>query len=214
MSTLFGTKDWQEISRWVGPILDQQTAYAIGAGVYNTATFQVGSFESCLLVCKPTGGTITATFTSTIAEAPAALAVAQVVRFAAGVVGFQAVPNVGDQVQVALQGSAAGETVSFALIETNAGAALAGATQVVTGIVSGAGAILAGTGFTVNRTGVGVYVVTYTVPFASTPVVVTQKADFTDNFPNGISAQSASAFTLNMGGPADHAFNFLATPMV
>lgn len=47
---------------------------------------------------------------------------------------------------------------------------LKGGGRVVRGSVSAAGVVTAGTGFTVTRTGVGLYTVTFLVPFNAPPV--------------------------------------------
>jgi hypothetical protein len=84
---------------------------------------------------------------------------------------------------------------------------------VVTGIVSSAGGVTAGTGYSVVRNGTGSYTVTYTSAFAATPTVVIAPVG-NGGFWN-ITAQSPSSFTVvwtNTGGGVnmDTSFNFIA----
>lgn len=48
---------------------------------------------------------------------------------------------------------------------------LLGGNRIVRGIVASTGAISEGTGFTVNKTGTGVYVITFSPAFSDTPAV-------------------------------------------
>lgn len=89
--------------------------------------------------------------------------------------------------------------------------------RVITGEVTGAGAVQAGSGFTVNRTGVGRYIITFTTPFAAAPSVVatiiaaTGTEIITMNQPNPNSVQ------INVDTPAaatiDASFCFIAFAM-
>lgn len=87
----------------------------------------------------------------------------------------------------------------------------------LTGIVSGAGAILGGTGFTVVRTALGIYAVTFTTAFAAAPTVLATSA-----VQNGIIVSvdlvTTTGFRLENvtpGGVAvDQPFNFIAATTV
>lgn len=91
------------------------------------------------------------------------------------------------------------------------------ASKVITGLIAAAGTITAGTGFTINGSHVtGIYTITFSVAFGATPTIqVTLASDPASVLQRpGISAQSASAFTVKMannaGALGDAAFNFLA----
>lgn len=87
----------------------------------------------------------------------------------------------------------------------------------LTGIVSGAGAILGGTGFTVVRTALGIYAITFTTAFAATPTVLATSA-----VQNGIIVSvdqvTTTGFRLENvtagGVSVDQPFNFIAATTV
>ncbi len=116
--------------------------------------------------------------------------------------------------QVATVSAGLSEPLEPALQLSSAGVATPATTNMVTGIVTGAGAIAAGTGFTVNRTGVGVYVIAFTASqFAATPVCLVNAIDATLTLPTPIT-RSQNGFTVDMrtagNAPVDNAFNFSA----
>jgi hypothetical protein len=123
--------------------------------------------------------------------------------------------------------SAAPATVSAIIAQGNEPAlaltfagALAGAS--LTGIVNANGTIAAGTGFTVNRTGAGVYVVTFTAAFSAAPDVQMTMTDplgwqvATGGFACifGATSVTGAGFTAKFitpaGGAFDAPFNFTA----
>lgn len=87
-----------------------------------------------------------------------------------------------------------------------------GSGRMITGAVTAAGNVQAGTGFTVNRTGVGVYVVTFTTGFAATPIVLATALDVVRIA--DVNGQSASGFTgrlyTNAAAAVDSDWNFVA----
>ncbi len=83
---------------------------------------------------------------------------------------------------------------------------LAGAPRIVTGQVDSTGAINAGTGFTVNKTGTGVYDITFGTPFVAAPIVL---ASATTNNIVAVTASSTTGFTATAFS-ADRDFNFVA----
>lgn len=83
----------------------------------------------------------------------------------------------------------------------------------ITGSVTGAGAVTAGTGFTVNRTGAGRYVITFTLAFTAAPVVVVSVVAATGNETLTVNASTTTAFQVNTndaGAAVDRAFYFIA----
>lgn len=94
---------------------------------------------------------------------------------------------------------------------------IASAPTQITGSISSTGGINAGTGFTVNKTGTGTYVITFTTPFASTPTILTTAMDSGSAAPNNasLSSPAATGFTaiLRISGAstlADASFDFVA----
>lgn len=87
----------------------------------------------------------------------------------------------------------------------------------VTGRVNSAGAILAGSGFTAARLGVGDYLITYTDPFAAQPVVLAATlsganlACYIQN--SGLSSVEIRTEDFT-GTPQDSSFEFAVFPMV
>lgn len=82
----------------------------------------------------------------------------------------------------------------------------------VTGKVSGAGAIVAGTGYSVVRSSAGTYVVTFTATLSAIPVVVANCQSSTlITTPDTITASSFQVFVSTSGGTGtDSAFDFIA----
>jgi hypothetical protein len=82
----------------------------------------------------------------------------------------------------------------------------------LTGIVAGNGTIIAGTGFTITRTAVGTYTVTFTTPFAAAPVMLGQDVAATRVCCwASVTASSAQFLIVNTAGTAvDDAWNFAA----
>lgn len=95
------------------------------------------------------------------------------------------------------------------------GVATPSSTAMLTGDVNSNGTIAGGTGFTVNHSGTGIYIVSFTNPFSSSPVpVVTPKGAMLP----AVVANSASQMTLNFFDTTpslvDSAFFFLVAPKV
>lgn len=86
----------------------------------------------------------------------------------------------------------------------------------LTGIVNANGTIAAGSGFTVNHTGTGVYVITFTNPFTTTPVVLVTPIVAVGNAEAFVTAVSPNSVTIEIFGGAgvDEPFNFIAQPVV
>lgn len=87
--------------------------------------------------------------------------------------------------------------------------------RIITGRVTGAGVIVAGTGFTVNRTGAGSYTITFTTAFAAVPIVLPELVAVSAGRnvqPSGATANGVTIITFDVpGGPAvDADFQFLA----
>jgi hypothetical protein len=85
--------------------------------------------------------------------------------------------------------------------------------KIITGRVSGAGAIQAGTGFSVVRNSVGNYTVTYSVAWPSVPVLLVQgiaNPYITDPYVSTVNAFTLSIFHWSTGNNTDNDFNFLA----
>ena len=97
---------------------------------------------------------------------------------------------------------------------------VSGSLSGVTGIVSAAGAILGGTGFTVAHPGLGQYVITFTTAFAAVPVllampIATGGALFAFN--DGIAITSGGGqvnISSDAGALVSAAFNFVAFGVV
>ncbi len=83
---------------------------------------------------------------------------------------------------------------------------LSGAPTIITGQVDSTGAINAGTGFAVDKTGTGTYDITFDVPFATVPTVV---ACATTGNVVAVTAASATGFSVTAFA-ADKDFNFIA----
>lgn len=89
--------------------------------------------------------------------------------------------------------------------------------RLIRGSVRSDGAILAGSGFTVNRLGTGDYFISFTVPFVSTPTL-TSSSEYTSAFPpsvalpDAIIAASAHVVIKDAAGGflADRDFHFIA----
>lgn len=93
-----------------------------------------------------------------------------------------------------------------------------GVLSVITGIVFSTGVVLAGTGFSVVRSAVGTYQITFTPPspFTATPVVNATLLDGATLLTPDVQIRSAAGVTIvfsntTTGVPADTAFNFVAT---
>lgn len=132
MSTLSsGFPDWQRITQWFGPPLDQATAFAIGAGQLVVGPLNVRNFASIVVCVKPTGGTITCTVAQAVPGGPAGLVSSQTFVCAAGNVIFEAFVLLAGVVTVTFQGSAGGETFDYAIVpsNTNTNAEVAALTQ-------------------------------------------------------------------------------------
>ena len=89
----------------------------------------------------------------------------------------------------------------------------------VTGQVSSAGAVVAGTGFSVVQNSTGNYTVTFTTPFTSAPTIVLSTLEASANFRTAeLLAVSASSFTYATGtpaaGPVNTAVHFIADATV
>lgn len=108
----------------------------------------------------------------------------------------------------------AGKAEPLAQVSASASAATAPG-DVLTGIVASNGTIVAGSGFTVNRTGVGTYVVAYTPPFAARPVVVGSVVNSGNSRTFTTQTETASGCTvITNAGASDEAFNFLVQGIV
>lgn len=216
-----GYPDFQRITQWIGAELDEGSATAIptGAGV-TRGPFPVASWQGVIVFIKPTGGSVTATLKNTHRGIPASLEVDQQVIALAGHVTAQSFELFGDTVSLTMVGGSAGVTADWAIVPSNTTlqiASAAGVTGVsIGGIVSSAGAALAGSGYAVVRTGVGVYVVTFSAPFAATPVI--SLAVQSNGRVADYAAPAASGFTCQIwntaaGAPDDQPWNFLATAL-
>ena len=107
-------------------------------------------------------------------------------------------------------------------ITLNGSGVLTVANNQITGIVLHDGTIGGGTGFTVVHTGTGLYTITYTTPFSSTPVVsltalytgVIVSMATGQGYPS--TATGCTVALLDDGGNyyLDSAFNFTVTPTV
>lgn len=77
--------------------------------------------------------------------------------------------------------------------------------HIVTGLISGAGAITAGTGFSVVRNGAGDYTVTFTDAFAATPLVLVMNTDTGHAWiePIFLSAPAAGSFRISLRDTAN-----------
>jgi len=89
----------------------------------------------------------------------------------------------------------------------------------ITGIVSSAGATLAGSGFTSTRTGTGTYQVTFTTAFPSSQAVVCTTDPLATGSPRviGLTVLNMGGFTAEVyagGSLADCQFTFLADTVV
>lgn len=86
--------------------------------------------------------------------------------------------------------------------------------RTITGQVSSAGAVVAGSGFSVNRVSTGVYDVTFDTAFASTPTIVAQALNGAPVRIPAVFSASASGFSIEMldtsSGAQDCAFHFIA----
>lgn len=99
-----------------------------------------------------------------------------------------------------------------AAVDAAAVAAAAANVKVIFGKVAAAGTAF-GTGFTVNRTGTGVYVLTFTDPFAGAPVVLALPSEV-DRIVTGLgnAGSTGTVATVNRatGAAVDADFGFLA----
>ena len=92
-----------------------------------------------------------------------------------------------------------------------------GGPRIVRGAVAGSGAIQYGSGFTVTKTGTGIYVITFNTPMTNPPAVshnpiagVSNFSTRTDtNFPT-VNGFSVRAVVANTNGATDAAFTFIA----
>lgn len=91
-----------------------------------------------------------------------------------------------------------------------------GGNRIIRGTVSSAGAIVVGSGFTVSRTGVGQYTVTFTTAFADHPTVTLGAGITVANYAVKLTTRSATAIAVNTitiaAAPAnvDAEFSFIA----
>jgi hypothetical protein len=132
MSTLqTGFPDWQRITQWFGSPLDSATAFAIGAGAKVVGPLDVSNFASIVVCVKPTGGTVTVTVEQQVPGGPAGLKVATSFVANDGNVIFEAFVLLAGAAKVTFQGSAAGETLDYAIVpsNTNTNAEVAALTQ-------------------------------------------------------------------------------------
>lgn len=129
----------------------------------------------------------------------------------------------GVRVRNAVAGSAAVASASLAGPGENvftlgaSGQATPSSSTMITGIVNGStGAIIAGTGFTVTKTGTGTYTIAFTNPFSSTPTIaltalpaiigsVTIVGSTATLAPGGFTVRCDSG-----GGPSNQDFCFVA----
>lgn len=114
-----GFPDYQRYSQWIGSPLAAAVDLAIGAGSHTDGPSEAGNWSSVILYIKPTGGSITATIRQTATGLDATLIADTVVVAAAGTVVVEAVVLLGNRVTLILQGSAGGETVTYALLPSN-----------------------------------------------------------------------------------------------
>ena len=86
--------------------------------------------------------------------------------------------------------------------------------RIVRGVVSSAGAIFAGSGFTVTRTGVGAYTVTFDTAFAAFPTISATVQSGLSRLVTSTSVGNSSAqfrtFVSSTEAAADHQFHFIA----
>ena len=102
-----------------------------------------------------------------------------------------------------------------ALLRSKGSGADAAWTQIVTGLVDSTGLELAGdSGFSVNKTGTGVYAITYTTAFSATPLTVATAWNTSSLKVPVLSVAGMTGFTLKMyqgsGAAVDEGFNFLS----
>ena len=84
---------------------------------------------------------------------------------------------------------------------------------IITGSVSGAGAVAAGSGFSASRASAGRYTVTFSVAFAAAPVFVAEVIATTGNEDLTITSPGTGSVQVNVnngGTPTDAAFWFAA----
>jgi hypothetical protein len=88
--------------------------------------------------------------------------------------------------------------------------------RTIRGVVTAAGGVFAGAGFTASRTATGAYVVTFTVPFAVAPVVLMTVEIGAGAVggklegPPSVNSVSIGTFTENTATRVDSKFHFLA----
>ena len=86
--------------------------------------------------------------------------------------------------------------------------------RIVRGVVSAAGTILAGSGFTVTYTGLGAYTVTFDTAFAGLPTISATVQSGLSRLVTSTSVGAGSAqfrtFISNIAAAADHQFHFIA----
>ena len=84
----------------------------------------------------------------------------------------------------------------------------------ITGQVSAAGAVTAGTGWSVNRSATGTYDVTFTSAYSAAPTVVVTLTDITNHLVYAITASSTTGFTVKItsgsGSATNCSFNFVS----
>lgn len=115
----YGFPDGQEITQWLGQPIDEQTAYALGAGSKAIGPAVLANFASIIVAVKPTGGPVTVTITQGINGGPPGLQLQESVVVPAGATLFEAVVLFADSVTVTLQGSVGGTTVDYAVYPSN-----------------------------------------------------------------------------------------------
>jgi hypothetical protein len=115
----FGFPDGQEITQWLGQPLEVGTGKVIGAGSYVAGPFALANFASVIVAVKPTGGNVTVTVKQTVQGGPASLVLSESVVVANGGVLFEAFVLFGDTITVEFDGTAAGETIDYAIYPSN-----------------------------------------------------------------------------------------------
>lgn len=115
-------------------------------------------------------------------------------------------------------GFGSGTQISGSLSSTGTTTPVSGGTTVITGQVSAAGAIIAGTGFTVVNGSTGTYTITFATPFASPSILLVTITDTVNNGVPRVTATTANTATINTqsigGGDANRAFCFVAQAFV
>lgn len=114
-----GFPDWQRITQWFGTALDQQTAYAIGAGAHPVGPLDVRNFASIVVCVRPVGGNVTVTVAQQVPGGPVGLVVSESFTVNAGNVVFESFVLLAGAATVTFQGTAGGETLDYAIVPSN-----------------------------------------------------------------------------------------------